>query len=80
MSVCVHVWGFVCVCIHCGSQKNGSLPYFLFGLRDIWYSEENIRLILTKNPLQVDPVFVVYIAALEAAPPVALSVPVTAAF
>lgn len=49
MSVCVHVWGFVCVCIHCGSQKNGSLPYFLFGLRDIWYSEENIRLILTKK-------------------------------
>lgn len=33
-----------------------------------------------KKLLQVDPVFVVYIAALEAALPVVLSVPVTAAF
>lgn len=36
--------GFVCVFVCVFTVEARKMAYFLFGPRDIWYSEENIRL------------------------------------
>lgn len=73
--------GVVCLCVQslCKSEKGFSAQFAFWAKRLLVFWRKYLA-DLNKNLLQVDPVYVLYITALEAAPLVVLSAPVTAAF